>query len=147
MAKRIHFEDDIFYVNVRIRSIRDMLSLDVDSEFFAQNTMAELEFLDSTLRLLLKGLIENERFIERDEQLRNLGETETNFSALVADFEKGANPTAAALAPFAERFSDFISRSRDRRLENQVATGTKTSSDDPLVVSSAELNELLKGME
>jgi hypothetical protein len=149
MAKRIHFEDDIFYLHACIRIARDALALDLDSEFFLDKTMEDLVFIDTTLARLLKELLENERLIERKEQLLNLAETEERFGALIAALQTGQGSIAAGLAPFSERFAEFRSASLRRRAEIDGATafGGRGTEDDSALVSPFELNELLKDTE
>jgi hypothetical protein len=148
MAKRIHFEDDIFYLQACIRLARDALALDLDPELFLDKSMGDLEFIDTTLARLLRELLENERLIERKEQLLNLAETEVRFADLISALQEGRGSIAGALTPFSERFSEFRSASLRRRAEIDGATafGSRTE-DDVSVVSPFELNELLKDTE
>lgn len=148
MAKRIHFEDDLFYMNACIRLERDSLALDLDPELFLNKAMDEFTFIDSTLGLLLKELLDNERLIERKEQLLNLFETEERFADLIAAIQEGRGSIAGALVPFSERFAEFRSESLRRRAEIDGATafGSRTE-DDSSLVSPFELNELLKDIE
>jgi hypothetical protein len=148
MAKRIHFEDDVFYLNTRLRSLEDMLVLDVDPEFFLQKTLDDVDFIDATLQAVQDALLENERLIEREEQIRNLVETEETFIALIRRLADGRSAISAALQPFSERFSLLTARTRERARALRVRENDgRKEADDPLVVSPEELNELLKGME
>jgi hypothetical protein len=56
MAKRIHFEDDIFYLHACIRLTRDSLALDLDPELFLNKAMEDFGFIDMTLERLLREL-------------------------------------------------------------------------------------------
>jgi len=148
MAKRIHFEDDIFHLLSRIRMQRDALELDLDPSLFLDKTFDELEFIDSCLDKLLRSLLENERLIERQNQLLNLSESEEQFSDLCTAMQAGKGTVAEALVPFSDRFVEFRSRSLRRRAEIDGATSfAGNEENDPSVVSRFELNELLKGME
>jgi hypothetical protein len=148
MAKRIHFEDDIFYMHACIRVARDSLALDLDPELFLNKSMEDLSFIDTTLEHLLQDLLGNERLIERKEQLLNLAETEERFGELIAAIQTGRGSIASALTPFSERFAEFRSDSLRRRAEIDGATafGARTE-DDTSLVSPFELNELLKDTE
>ncbi len=145
MAKRIHFEDDIFYLHACIRLTRDSLALDLDPELFLNEAMEDFGFIDMTLERLLRELLDNERLIERKEQLLNLFETEERFAELIAAIQEGRGSIAGALAPFSERFAEFRADSLRRRAEIDGATafGSRTE-DDTSLVSPFELNELLK---
>ncbi len=148
MGKRIHFEDDIFYLNTRIRNLSDMLSLEADPDFFLERTMDDLAFIDSCLGIILRSLLANEKFIEREEQLLNLAETEEYFQILLKNILSGRNGLCLGLQSFSDRLNELRLGSAQRATEiESVSTYTNHESEDPLVVSSMELNELLKGME
>jgi hypothetical protein len=148
MGKRIHFEDDIFYLNTRIRNLTDMLSLDVDPDFFLEKTMDDLSFFHTSLGTILQSLLANDKFIEREEQLLNLAETEECFQGLLKTVLSGYNEISLSLQSFSDQLNDFRQCSAQRGSEIEGATAFKNhEADDPLVVSSMELNELLKGME
>ncbi|GAB1481246.1 hypothetical protein MASR2M78_00610 [Treponema sp.] len=148
MAKRIHFEDDIFHLLARIRLYRDALELDLDPYLFLDKTFDDLEFLDRCLDKLLRSLLENDRLIERQSQLLNLSEAEELFSDLCTALQGGRGSLAASTLPFSQRFVEFRSCSLQRRAEIDGATSfAGNEENDPSVVSQLELNELLKGME
>ena len=145
MAKRIHFEDDIFYLNLLIRTFRDGLELDLDTGLFMTRSMDELNFIDGAFDRILSALTENERLIERSEQLLNLLEAEERFAEAVGRILSGRGSISEALAPFADRFAELRSKSLRRRSEIDGATAfSSQGADDPYVVSPFELNELLK---
>ncbi len=148
MGKRIHFEDDIFYLNTRIRNLEDMLSLEADPDFFLERTMDDLAFIDSCLGKILKSLLANEKFIEREDQLLNLAETEDYFQRLLKTVLSGHNELCLGLQSFSDRLNELLLGSAQRGTEIEgVSSFINHESEDPLVVSSMELNELLKGME
>ncbi|MFA6507740.1 MAG: hypothetical protein WCT14_16685 [Treponemataceae bacterium] len=145
MAKRIHFEDDIFYLNLLIRTFRDGLELDLDIELFMTRAIDDLTFIDGAFEHLLAELSENERLLERGEQLMNLLEAEERFAEVLGRVLSGRGTLAQALTPFADRFAEIRTRSLRRRSVIDGATAFKsTVDDDPYVVSQVELNELLK---
>ena len=69
MNKRINFEDDIFLLMIRIRMIRDIVTLDADPELFLEKTLDDIFFVDQTLKTLLGDLERHNHLIERDELL------------------------------------------------------------------------------
>jgi hypothetical protein len=145
MANHINFEDNIFLLSMRIRMLRDLLLLDADPELFLEITLADIDFIDHTLTLLLKNLIENKRFIDRDEQLYNLAKTEHQFEQVLAELSNGSGSISGAALPLVhEKIAIFQKQSLDRQkifAEAKMESGKKT---DNKVVSSDELIELLK---
>lgn len=148
MAKRIHFEDDIFYLTVGIRMAQDALALDVDADLFLEKTLGDLEFYGATLAALLDALVANERILEREEQLANLSDAEDRYAVLLRDVRGGRGSLGTAFAPLEPRIAELEYASKERRGRmDALSASVRGEASDPLVVSSEELNELLKGME
>lgn len=149
MAKRVHFEDDIFYINIRIRMLHDALLLDLDPDFFLEQTLSDIEFIDRLLGVIKDALEQAERLIEREEQLINLSDTEEHFHMLLLSIMNGKGSLGVAFMPLAERFKQLEKQSDTRRKELSILSGKDANSglDDPLLVSPRELSELLGGME
>ncbi|MFP3089788.1 hypothetical protein LQZ21_05620 [Treponema sp. TIM-1] len=146
MIKHINFEDNIFLLSIRIRMIRDSLLLDADPELFLEITLADVDFIDRTLTFLLHNLIENKRFIEREEQFYNLSKTEHQFEEVLSELANGSGSISGAALPppLREKIGIFQQQAlmRQRTLaESKVEAGKKS---DNLVVSADELIELLK---
>ncbi|MDR2068809.1 MAG: hypothetical protein LBP71_02955 [Spirochaetaceae bacterium] len=145
MVKHINFEDNIFLLSMRIRMIRDLLLLDAEPELFLEITLSDIDFIDRTLTFLLKNLVENKRFIERDEQLHNLSKTECQFEEVLSELANGSGSiSGAAIPPLREKISIFQKQSLVRQkafAESKIEPGKKP---DNTVVSSDELIELLK---
>jgi hypothetical protein len=148
MSKRIHFEDDIFYISLLIRNIRDALALDIDPELFVSRFADEVGFVDDVLAKLLAYLTDNERFIERDEQLANLGEAEGRFASALNLLQSGRGTVVEALAPFAERIAEWraASLARTKTIDELLYRQGGAESDNS-AVSSFEMNELLKDLD
>jgi len=145
MAKRIHFEDDIFFLNLLVRTLKDGLELDLDADIFLNKIIDDLVFLDTTFERMLANLSGNERLLDRNEQLVNLQEVEERFADAVAKIMSGRGILSEALSPFFERFAELRVRSAKRRTEIEAATAYQSDSEnDPNLVSPFEMNELLK---
>jgi hypothetical protein len=145
MNKQINFGDAIFILNARIRMIRDLLVLDADPDFFLDQTLADLDFIDAALETLLRGLLENIHLIDRNGQFRNLHETDRQFQGVLWDLVNGSGTVSVAPYP---PLRDKVALIRERSLERQKITEPilnvdETPFQEP-VVSSEELNELLR---
>ncbi|MDR1353217.1 MAG: hypothetical protein LBK05_08040 [Treponema sp.] len=148
MNKRINFEDNIFILNTQIRVVRDLLLLDADPGFFLEKTMNDLEFIGSTLSVLFDNLATNEKYIERNEQLHNLLETERSLSGVLQTIVSGDGAFSADKFPaIRDRITPVLNRSLDRckTIEGLSFERPDTASMEP-VVSRDELSELLKDM-
>jgi hypothetical protein len=140
----MNFEDSIFILNVRIRMIQDMFILDADPGLFLNKTMDDLAFIDLCHESLLSNLKNNDRFIERDEQLYNLSESERIFCELLFELFHGKTGFSTALD---QTMRETVSAMRNRSLERRRSIGgviveSKNTNPEP-VVSYDELHELL----
>jgi hypothetical protein len=146
MDKRMNFEDSIFILNVRIRMIQDMFILDADPGLFLGKTMDDLAFIDLCHESLLSSLKDNDRLIERDEQLYNLSESERIFCELLFNLSRGETGFSSALdQPMRETVSSMRNRSLERRRSiGDIIVESRNTSVEP-VVSYDELHELLSG--
>jgi hypothetical protein len=124
--------------------IRDMFVLDADPGLFLNKTMDDLAFIDFCHEALLSSLKNNDRLIERDEQLYNLSESERIFCELLFELSHGETGFSSALD---QSMRETVSVMRNRSLERRRSIGdviveSKSSNLDP-VVSYDELHELL----
>jgi hypothetical protein len=145
MNQQINFGDTIFILNARIRMIRDLLILDADPDFFLDQTLSDVDFIDAALGALLRELIENTRHIDRNGQFRNLHETERQFLAVLWDLANGSGAISVASYPALREKVALIrehSLERQKNIEQRLSVEEEPSSE-PLV-SSDELNELLR---
>ncbi|MDR0689977.1 MAG: hypothetical protein LBG08_06910 [Spirochaetaceae bacterium] len=145
MVKHINFEGNILLLAIRIRMIRDMLSLDVDPDLFLEMTMDDADFIDRTLEILLGNLLENRWLIERDEQLYNLSKTECQFGEVLSELAAGSGNISGVKIPVIyEKVSVLQKQSLARRksIDESMTESGKTSDD--MVVGSDELMELFK---
>jgi hypothetical protein len=145
MNKRINFEDNIFILNMRIRMIRDMLSLDTDPDLFLEKTMEDIDFIDNVLDALLGNLIENRRLLERDMEFDNLSDLEWQFNQVLGEFMNSSGNISAAQFPMLKgKITMLRKKSQDRK---KSMDDTRSPAESPAaepVVSSLELSELLK---
>ncbi|MDR3115766.1 MAG: hypothetical protein LBU25_09640 [Treponema sp.] len=145
MNKHINFEDNIFLINIRIRMVQDMLILEPDPELFLKKTMEDIDFIDDILGLLLDGLLENAHLIERNEQLVNLYDSESQFLQILTQFLTGSGNISVLRFPVLREKVTFLqthSMTRKKLLED-----TRNETDQSLiepVVSTDELSALLK---
>jgi len=145
MNKRVNFEDNIFILMVRIRLIRDIITLDADPELFLEKTLDDIDFTDQTLGILLGYLKENSRLIEREELLEHLSELEWQFSRVLQELlDHNGNICIREIPSISEKLTAFRDNSMERRRSIEELGPSEGSRPDEPIVSSDELTELLK---
>ena len=100
MKSKIHYEEDLFYLSLLMKGLREGLQLSIDAEFFQEKILADLRFIDETLDKILSTLKENPNLIRRAEYLYNLVKVEGAVVGLVADVVQGTGDLREALEPF-----------------------------------------------
>ncbi len=147
MTKKIHYDDNIFFLDTMIKTVKSGLSLDIDPEYFIDKVIEDLLFLDGTLLLIFSSLKGNLYLLKRAEYLRSLLRGEKNFLDLVdAILEKKI--------PFSEHLTPLFDKLRTLRAEHlQACQEMKRllteSREEPYpgadVISPTEFHLLLKG--
>jgi hypothetical protein len=148
MNKRINFEDNIFILNTRIRLIRDLLVLDADPDLFLGKTLDDLDFINGALGTLLDNLLRHRNLIELEEQFYNLQETEIRFTEVLTELAQGEGTISVERFPVIGEKLDLLRAAAAERQKALEASIRETDQKTPeMVVSSDELQELLKGLE
>ena len=145
MNKRVNFEDNIFILLMRIRMIRDTITLDADPELFLEKTLDDISFTDHSLRILLDYLMESSRLIEREELLDQFSEVEKHFAHALQEFliHEGSF-SIQEISSIKEKLIVLRNSSLERRKKAESLGSPESNTSGNPIVSSDELTELLK---
>jgi hypothetical protein len=143
MTKKINYEDDIFALSLLLRSVSDIVKLDVDAEYFAERVDADIRFIDSAMRRVFQSLSSGPFFLKRQEYLKDLLKLKTSFADLLdAITEKRVT--------FAEFLSQPLARYREMRGVNlreisdiRLSLSDSTGVEEENMVSENEYKILL----
>ncbi|HOJ98148.1 MAG TPA: hypothetical protein PLW34_01120 [Termitinemataceae bacterium] len=147
MIQKIHIEDTIFFINSLIRLIEQTSQLEISADLFAEHLVTTIDTITVALDQIGNFLLANDRFVDREEQLKNLIETDEYFTRVLGLILEGNTPITRSLIPISDRFVTL----RQHRIEwraqfqNQLAQ-PHLFPEEIQVVSSAEMEELLRGM-
>ena len=145
MNKQVNFEDNSFITMMRIRMIRDTITLDADPGIFLEKLLDDIYFTDHSLRILLEYLQENNRLIEREELLEHLSELEWQFSQVLQDLlSHEGNISIREIPTIREKLNYLRTNSLERRKTAEDLCSIGDSPRAEPLVSSEELTELLK---
>jgi len=84
MKSKIHYEEDLFFLTLQMKALKEGLQLTVDPEFFQDKALQDLRFVGSSLEKILKTLKEKPNLIRRSEYLYNLVKVENAYLELLA---------------------------------------------------------------
>jgi len=104
MKAKIHYEEDLFYLTLQMKGLREGLKLTIDADYFQDKFLADLRFVDGTLDKILSTLKENPNLIRRAEYLYNLVKVEAAFLELLAEVLSGTGEIQEALVPYRNEF-------------------------------------------
>jgi len=104
MKSKIQYEEDLFFLNLQMKGLREGLMLMIDADYFQDKLLADLRFVDATLDKIFSTLKENRNLIHRAEYLYQLVKTEGSFLELLDDVLKGTGEIREALAPYRNEF-------------------------------------------
>jgi hypothetical protein len=128
--------------------LRDLLILDAEPDLFLTATIHDADFINQTLENLLGSLVENNRLIDRDEQLHNLDEAECQFEAVLSQMADGQGSISSEKFPvIREKVLLLREQSLGRRKTIEASKNDPEKSLEGSVVSSDEMNELLNDSE
>lgn len=72
MAAKINYEDNIFYLDTIVSSMKTGLALDIDPDYFRDKVVEDIFFVDTSLKRIYESLKENSFLIRRAEYFRSL---------------------------------------------------------------------------
>ena len=145
MNKQDNYRDNIYLLLGRIKLIRDTLTLDTDLEIFLKKSLDDIEFIHQILGILLKKLRDNQQLIDREELFNHLSELEWQFSKVLSEILGGSGSISALKNPeIKEKILLLRKNSLERRETAEAIGETATETPKEPVLSTSELNELLK---
>jgi hypothetical protein len=97
---RIHYEDDIFFLQAMIKTLKAATELDIDLEFFKDKLIEDTFFIDSTLLRIFGSLKENEQLLNRKQYLRSVLRAKNVFVEFLQSLFDSPLAHTEELAPY-----------------------------------------------
>jgi hypothetical protein len=97
MATKIHYEDNIFYLETLLKTVKKGISLQIDVEYFREKMLEDIFFLGSSLGRMYASLKTNSHLIKKTDYLRSLLRAKRDFTELVESILEKKLPLAASL--------------------------------------------------
>lgn len=146
MKNKIHYEDNLFFLTLQLKNLRESLHLSMDADFFLDKVAEDLNFIDATLGRIYSTLKENTSLIKRAEYLHTLSKVKTTYSDMLNDIRSGKFAFSAEMeGHFAKLAERQAVHDRDvveiRKLLREL---TKETEDKEDVITNQELEILLK---
>jgi hypothetical protein len=108
MAEKItNYEDNIFFLLLLVKSLRDGLRLEIDSKYFGQKMVSDLFFIASVIDDIFKPLKSNIHLFKRQNYLKELKRLKKQFVDLIDDIADNKVPQASLFLSSADRLKEL----------------------------------------
>ena len=146
MQNRIHYEDDLFYLSLVIKNLREGFRLPLDPEFFREKSLADLRFLEETLLRFSDTLKENSLLIRRAEYLHSLVKVEGEFLRLVTELLQNQLVFSENLGDFSEELARYQAKHREIETDIRALLKVLSQEEDGKhdVITATELDLLMR---
>jgi hypothetical protein len=144
VARRINFEDDTFFLSLRLRCIEQANHLDLDAQPYVQSLVDDLRLIDGCIRALYTALAEALQLLRRTEHLLRLAELALQLGDLLQALPETENAISHAFP------AESVELARRGELQHTLAAAMRESAstrDEPAAdehqVSAEEMQHLL----
>ncbi len=144
MPQRIHVQDDLFFLTIMLKALKDGMSLEVDAEIFQAKVVEDLCFLDASIRSIHGFLCQNPRLIDRQDHLHSLLVLENQCQEFLSSLIGGNCAFPDEIAEHGQRLTAL--REAHRTLTAEMRSDLAEGAEDPSqadIVSQDELSGLL----
>ncbi|MBN2443976.1 MAG: hypothetical protein JXJ04_21620 [Spirochaetales bacterium] len=143
--KVIHYEDNIFFLYILIKTMKDGLKLDLAAGFFNQKIAQDIFFYASTIDHIYKKLKTNPHLLKRIEYMKNMQRLKKCFAELIDDILSKRAPLSLSFGSYTERLRTVARRQEDdiNEIRTLLTSNKNEKTDSESLVSAEEFKYLL----
>ena len=97
MSSQVNYSDNIFYLRMRIKILRDGMKLKVDVPVFISLFVHDIKFIDEKVRLINRWLVGRKLLLNRYEFIKQLSYLHREFGEMLYDIISNKVPVAKKL--------------------------------------------------
>lgn len=146
MSAKVHYEDNLFFLQSILRTVEAGLKLDIDPEFFHDKILEDIFFVHASITRTFSDLKESTHVINRTANLRAVRRSSAAYSQFLDRMLAAQSDFALRYQPYREKFAGTLDEHRELR---QVVDGLLDQLDpedeQAELVSSEEYDYLLAG--
>ena len=145
MTRQINYEDDIFFLLLIIRRLRDGLKLKIDMETFGSKVVDDILFLDEAIEKMLQLLEAKHGVLNREENLRSLKKVERLFNNLLDDIVEKRIPGSYYFSDLYSSLTKIRKKNLDltSKIDQMLSDISRIDSEKSKMVSEEEFRYLL----
>ena len=145
MTHRIHYQDDIFFLSLKIKALRSGLNLDLDENLFLEQIHQEISFMAAVIENLYLELKQSSLILGKAEILKDIQRLKTGFIRLIDCVLDGKVHCSGALQLYFSEYermrATFILNVEE--IKNLISGINGRSHEIEYIVSEEELRYLL----
>ena len=100
MPYRIHYQDNIFLLFMKIKTLKNGLNLDFDADLFMDQIRDEIAFIADTIDRLYQGIKASSLIVGKAEILKSLQRLCSSFADLLQSILENKARSTAGLSPY-----------------------------------------------
>ena len=148
MTTQTNYDDNIFYVQFLIKTLRSGLRLDLDPEYFRDKIVEDIFFVDRTIQQIYETLKVNNYLINRTDHLRELVRAKRSFCDFLEESTNQELPFPEHLSAFASKISSTReNHARDIADIQGLMEGRSPAEEPKNIVSQDEYRFLFQNEE
>ena len=111
--KVVHYTDNIFFLHLLVKTMKDGLKLDLAGGFFIQKIIQDIFFYATTIDHIYKKLKNNPHLLKRTIYLKNMQRLKKSFSEMIDDILSKRAPISQSFGSYADRLLDISRKQED----------------------------------
>ena len=144
MSHKITFADNIFFLAMKIKTLKKALVLDIDRDLFGKSIDEEIRFLASALDEIYTFLKDSQVIIDRTENLKNIQRLKLQFCYLLKSILDGTGSMSLALEEYYEEYrivrTDYLQDIE--KIRDSISGITEKSIEEKYIISEEEYRSL-----
>ena len=145
MIQRLNYGDHIFFLAVRVRSLRDSGRLELGSAVFVDRIREDIIFVDTAIRTLSQSLKDGSLMKNRIVYLRDITRLMYEFSSMLTRIIAGETSISESLKPQFKSYQSLSDRLKGEieEIETIINGIVGTNRDGDFIISEEEYKSLL----
>jgi hypothetical protein len=149
MPQNFNYDDNMFYLSLKVKVLKDGLKLDINNSLFLANFLAEIYFIAENITKVSDSLKSSGLVVGRVEHCKNLTRLEKQFTSLLTDILHKEILFTNCLEENFDRFKKImLMLSNDMTELKHILSDEKAKSEeDRYIISEEEYKVLLSTNE
>ncbi|MBN2532952.1 MAG: hypothetical protein JXB88_08675 [Spirochaetales bacterium] len=143
--KVIHYEDNIFFLHLQVKTLKDGIKLDLNAGFFIQKIIQDIFFYANTIDHIYRKLKSNPHLLKRSDYLKNMERLKKNFNGVIDDILSKRSPLSQSFESYADRLLTIARKQEDDVFEIKAILKKNKGEkyDQESIVSAEEFKYLM----